>query len=49
MSKYVDYVEEGTHNFLELPCPSAIVLKFQVNDNTTMKIECQSKPTIELS
>jgi hypothetical protein len=46
MSKYVDYVEEGIQNFLELVCHSAIMLKSQVNDNTTIKTKCQFKPTI---
>jgi hypothetical protein len=49
MSKYVDYVEKGIHNFLELLCPSAIMLRSQMNYNTTLKTKCQFKPIVELS
>jgi hypothetical protein len=49
MSKYVDYVEEGIHNFLELLCPNAVMLRFQMNYNTTLKKKSQFKPIVELS
>ncbi len=49
MSNYVDYVEEGIHNFLELLCLNAIMLRSQMNYNTTLKTKCQFKPIVELS
>jgi hypothetical protein len=48
MLKYANYGEEGIQSFLELLCLSAIVLRSQVNDNRALKIECQSKPIVEL-
>lgn len=47
--KYANYVEEGIESLLELLCPSALMLRFQVNDNIALKIECQFKPIVELS
>jgi hypothetical protein len=49
MSKYVDYVEESIQSFLELLCSNAIVIRFRVNDNRALNIECQFKPVVELS
>jgi hypothetical protein len=48
MLKYANYVEEGIQSFLELLCLSAIVLRFQVNDNRALKTKCQSKTIVEL-